>query len=86
MKNPTRTSEQIAAFKAANLAQTCKTITITPIKKSARKSQRQEWLELRDETRGMITAAKREGHLQLLPALVQRLTTFDSLLQARCFN
>ena len=86
MKNPSRTPEQIAAFKAANLAQTCKTITIAPITKSARKSQRQEWLELRDETRDMITAAKRQGHWQLIPALVQRLTTFDNLLQARCFS
>jgi hypothetical protein len=86
MNNPTRTPEQIAAFKAANLAQPCKPVTIAPNKKSARKSQRQEWQELQNETRDMITAAKRQGHLQLLPALVQRLTTFDNLLQAHCFN
>ena len=83
----TRTPEQIAAFKAANLSQAALTTPhfVGPVKPPARKTQRQEWQELLNETRGMIHAAKRQGHLHLMPALAQRLATFESLLQARCF-
>ena len=85
-RHPIRTPEQIAAFKAANLAQRPTTMVIRPTAKPARKTQRQEWQELLDETHDMIAAAKRQGHWQLLPALIQRRATFQNLLHARCFT
>lgn len=84
--NPTRTAAEIAAFKAANLAQRAETIVITPAAKPARKSQRQEWQEFRAETLGMIEAAKRENHFHILPQLMQRLTTADTMLANRAIN
>jgi hypothetical protein len=76
-----RTPEQLAAFKAANLNQKPEVITIDYQVKPARKSQRQEWQELLDETVDMISAAKRQGYFHAIPALVQRYNTFNSLLQ-----
>jgi len=84
--NPTRTAAEIAAFKAANLAQRAETIVITPAAKPARKSQRQEWQEFRAETLDMIEAAKRERHFHILPQLMQRLTTADTMLANRAIN
>ncbi len=81
--NPTRTAAEIAAFKAANLAQRAETIVITPAAKAARKSQRQEWQEFRVETLNMIETAKRERHFHILPQLMQRLTTADTMLANR---
>ena len=81
--NPTRTAAEIAAFKAQNLAQRAETIVITPAAKPARKSQRQEWQEFRAETLDMIETAKRERHFHILPQLMQRLTTADTMLANR---
>jgi hypothetical protein len=81
--NPTRTAAEIAAFKAANLAQRAETIVITPAAKPARKSLRQEWQEFRAETLNMIEAAKRERHFHILPQLMQRLTAADTMLANR---
>lgn len=81
--NPTRTAAEIAAFKAANLAQRAETIVIAPAAKPARKSQRQEWQEFRAETLDMIEAAKRERHFHILPQLIQRLNTADTMLANR---
>ena len=79
----TRTAAEIAAFKAQNLAQRPSVHVITRASKPARKTQRQEFTELLAETRDMIAAAKREGHWQLLPALIQRATTFQAMLDNR---
>lgn len=54
--------------------------------KPAKKNQRQEFQELLAETEDMIVAAKREGHWQLLPALLQRHETFAGLLANRALN
>jgi hypothetical protein len=81
--NPTRTAAEIAAFKAQNLAQRAATIVIKPAAKPARKSQHQEWKEFRAETLNMIEAAKRERHFHILPQLMQRLTTADTMLANR---
>jgi hypothetical protein len=79
----TRTAAEIATFKAQNLAQRPAVHVITAARKPARKTQRQEFTELLAETRDMIAAAKREGHWQLLPALIQRATTFQAMLDNR---
>ena len=81
--NPTRTAAEIAAFKAQNLAQRPTTVVLTPVAKPARKSQRQEWQEFRAETLDMIETAKRERHFHILPQLMQRLTTADTMLANR---
>ena len=81
--NPTRTAAEIAAFKAHNLAQITKIVILEPVTKPARKSQRQEWQEFRAETLDMIETAKRERHFQILPQLMQRLTTADTMLANR---
>ena len=81
--NPTRTAAEIAAFKAQNLAQRAETVVITRATKPVRKSQRQEWQEFRAETLDMIETAKRERHFQILPQLMQRLTTADTMLANR---
>lgn len=78
--NPTRTAAEIAAFKAQNLAQRPETVVITPAAKPARKSQWQEWQEFRAETLDMIETAKRERHFHILPQLMERLTTADTML------
>jgi hypothetical protein len=81
--NPTRTAAEIAAFKAQNLAQPSKVVVLKPAAKPARKSQCQQWQEFRTETLGMIEAAKRERHFHILPQLMQRLTTADTMLANR---
>ena len=80
MTNTTRTAAETAAFKAANLAQAPKAVTLWPAEKAAKPSHRQEWQEFRKETLGMIEAAKRERHFQLLPQLMQRLQTANTTL------
>jgi hypothetical protein len=79
----TRTAAEIAAFKAQNLAQRPTVHVIQRAAKPVRKSQRQEFTELLAETRDMIAAAKRQGHWQLLPALLQRAATFQTMLDNR---
>jgi hypothetical protein len=81
--NTKMTSAEAAAFKAKNLAQRPTVVVITPTRKPARKSQRQEFTELLAETRDMIRAAKREGHFHILPALLQRAATFQAVLGNR---
>ncbi|NBS24545.1 MAG: hypothetical protein EBS78_11390 [Altererythrobacter sp.] len=80
MTNTTRTAAETAAFKAANLAQAPKTVTLWPAKKAAKPSHRQQWQEFRNETLGMIEAAKRQSHFHLLPQLMQRLQAADTIL------
>lgn len=84
--NPTRTAAEIAAFKAQNLAQRPTVHEITRAAKPARKSQRQEWQEFRAETLDMIQAAKREHHFHILPQLMQRLATADTMLANRALT
>jgi hypothetical protein len=84
--NPTRTAAEITAFKAQNLAQSTKVVVLEPAAKPARKSQRQEWQEFRTETLNMIEAAERERHFHILPQLMQRLTTADTMLANRAIN
>ena len=81
--NPTRTAAEKAAFKAANLAAcnaSLKVIVLQPDTKTAKPSHRQQWQEFRNETLGMIEAAKRERHFHLLPQLFQRLNTANTTL------
>lgn len=86
--NPTRTAAEIAAFKAANLAVNAKPsahidhTVASPVKPSLR----QHWQEFRAETLDMIEAAKRERHFHILPQLMQRLTTADTMLANRAIN
>jgi hypothetical protein len=74
-----RTPEELAAFKAANLA-------AAPLRHNAqaakvvKPSHRQEWQEFHQETLGMIEAAKRQGHFNLLPQLMQRLQNANTIL------
>jgi len=82
-----RTPEELAAFKAANLANSkCKAPAVWPDTKPARKTQREEFTELLRETEDMIRAAKRQGHWHLLPALLQRHTTFFQLANHCAIN
>ena len=80
MTNTTRTAAETAAFKAANLAQAAKTVTLWPAAQAAKPTHRQQWQEFRNETLGMIEAAKRERHFHLLPQLMQRLQTANATL------
>jgi hypothetical protein len=80
------TAAELAAWKANNRKQSSFPVVITASRKPARKSQHQEWQEFRNETLGMIEAAKRERHFQILPQLMQRLTTADTMLANRAFN
>ena len=82
----TRTPAEIAAFKAANLAQCPSVHVIRTAAKPARKSQRQEWQEFRAETLGMIEAAKRERHFHILPQLMQRLNTANEMIANHAIN
>ena len=84
--NTARTAAEVAAFKAQNLAQPVETVVIALTHKPARESQRQEWQEFRAETLDMIETAKRERHFQILPQLMQRLTTADTMLANRAIN
>ena len=80
MTNTTRTAAETAAFKAANLAQAPKIVILHPVAQTTKPSQRQQWEEFRNETLGMIEAAKRERHFHLLPKLMQRLQTANTTL------
>jgi hypothetical protein len=84
--NPVRTPAELAAFKAANLAQRPAVVVIKPAAKPARRSQRQEFTELLAETKDMIRAAKRQGHWQLIPALLQRAATFHAVIDNRALS
>jgi len=75
-----RTASEIANFKAQNLAQRPGVHIVTATPKAARNSQRQEWQNFRAETLDMINAAKRERHFHILPQLIQRLNTADTML------
>jgi len=81
------TAAEKAAWKARNAAQKGPTIDLTKTaRKPARKTQRQEWEEIRTETLNMIRAAKRQGLFQALPALHQRLVTADAMLAHRALR
>ena len=82
----TRTPSEIAAFKAQNLAQRPTVHTVTRAAKPTGKSQHQEWQEFRAEALGMIEAAKRERHFHILPQLMQRLATADTMLANHAIN
>jgi len=79
--NTNFTPAQAAAFKAANRAANAnpETIVIT-LDKPAKLSHRQQWADFKNETLGMIEAAKRERHFHLLPQLMQRLQTANTTL------
>jgi hypothetical protein len=77
------TAEQLAAWKADNRKQTGPVVILSAAAKPARKSQRQEWQEFRNETLGMIEAAKRQRHFHILPQLLQRLSTANEMLNNR---
>ena len=76
------TAAELAAWKANNRKQSGAPVVITAARKPARKTQRQEWQEFRNETLGMIEAAKRERHFHILPQLLQRLNTANEMLAA----
>jgi len=84
--NPTRTATETAAFKAANLAQATKVVTLRPAAQATKPSHRQQWQEFRTETLNMIEAAKREGHFYILPQLFQRLNTANNMLNNQAFT
>ena len=89
MTRTLRTPEEIAAFKAANLAANArnkKTIVIRTEKPAARKSQRQQFAEGVRETEDMIRAAKRQGHLHVIPALLARHNTLTALANHAALN
>ena len=75
------TAAELAAWKANNRKQAGAPVIITAAN-PVRKSQRQEWQEFRNETLGMIEAAKRERHFHILPQLFQRLNTANEMLAA----
>ena len=79
--NTNFTTADKAAFKAANRAANVnpETIVVT-FDKPAKPSHRQQWQEFRNETLGMIEAAKRERHFHLLPQLMQRLQNANTIL------
>lgn len=81
--NPARTPEELAAFKARNLAQPSGVVTIKPAKAQGKPSQREQYTELLAETRQMIAAAKRQHLWQAVPALIRRAETFQQLLHNR---
>ena len=74
------TPAEKAAFKAANLAAKTKVVTLWAEDKPAKPSHRQQWVEFKAETLGMIEAAKRERHFHLLPQLMQRLQNANTIL------
>ena len=79
MTRTNRTPAEIAAFKAANLAAKPETVVVT-FDKPAKSSHRQQWVDFKNETLGMIEAAKRQRHFHLLPQLMQRLQTANTIL------
>ena len=82
MINTNFTPAQAAAFKAANRAANAnpEVVTLHPVAQATKPSHRQQWQEFRNETLGMIEAAKRERHFHLLPQLMQRLQTANTTL------
>ena len=85
MTNANFTPAQAAAFKAANRAANAnpEVITLHPVAQATKPSHRQQWQEFRNETLGMIEAAKRERHFHLLPQLMQRLNTANGMIANR---
>jgi len=77
-----RTASEIANFKAQNLAQRPVVHIVAATPKAAPNSQRQEWQKFRAETLDMINAAKRESHFHILPQLIQRLNTANTMLDS----
>lgn len=78
-----RTAEEIAAFKAANLEanrKNCQVVVIEPVAPAPRKTQRQQFAEDLAECEDMIRAAKRQGLLQALPALLARHNQLTALV------
>ena len=82
MINTKFTPAEAAAFKAANRAANAnpEVVTLHPVAQATKPSHRQQWQEFRNETLGMIEAAKRERHFHLLPQLMQRLQTANTTL------
>ena len=82
MINTNFTPAEAAAFKAANRAANAnpEVVTLHPVAQATKPSHRQQWQEFRNETLGMIEAAKRERHFHLLPQLMQRLQTANTTL------
>ena len=80
--NPTRTAAQKAAFKAANIAacENNRQVITIDFEKPAKTNHRQQWVDFKNETLGMIEAAKRERHFHLLPKLMQRLNNANTIL------
>ena len=74
------TPAEKAAFKAANLAAAKTQPLIITNTKPAKPSHRQQWVEFKTETLGMIEAAKRERHFHLLPQLMRRLQNANTIL------
>lgn len=68
------------AWKQHNRNQVPGVVMALPEKKPAKKTKREEFQEFLAETEDMIRAAKRQGHWQLLPALLQRHETFARLV------
>ena len=75
-----RTPAQVAAFKAANLAAQPEVVTLWDNTKPAKPDHRQQWVDFKNETLGMIEAAKRQRHFHLLPQLMQRLQNANTIL------
>jgi len=73
------TAAELDAWKANN-RRSAGVVAITAASMPVRKSQRQEWQEFRAETLDMIKTAKRERHFHILPQLMQRLTTANTML------
>ena len=80
--NPTRTADQKAAFKAANIAacENNRQVVTIDFEKPAEINHRKQWIDFKNETLGMIEAAKRERHFHLLPKLMQRLQNANTIL------
>ena len=79
--NTNFTPAQAAAFKAANCAANAnpETIVVT-FDEPTKPSHRQQWVDFKNETLGMIEAAKRQRHFHLLPQLMQRLQNANTIL------
>lgn len=75
----TEVAAHVAAFKAANLAAATLRHNAQSTK-PVKPSHRQEWQEFHQKTLGMIEAAKRQGHFNLLPQLMQRLQNANTIL------
>ncbi|QNJ25954.1 hypothetical protein SynSYN20_01627 [Synechococcus sp. SYN20] len=83
MQRQLRTPEEVAAFKAANLAANARNKQVVVIKAerpAPRPTQRQQFAADLRETEDMIRAAKRQGLLQAIPALIGRHNTLTALV------